>query len=475
MRFGVEFVNTSGGYDALFHRGCRERNLIPAEVPVNKSDVRNYLRRIGHEDAWTEMQGYVYGARMNEAEAYPGVLDFFRAARAGASELCIISHKTKHPFRGPAYDLHQAALGWLELNGFFDPARIGLPRESAFLELTKQEKLARIAERGCTHFIDDLPELLMDPGFPNGVKRVLFDPNNLYPDDEAYLRVKSWIEARAALLVNAPEPAPVTDEALEILAPFLKEHGFDDAARITPVRGGANNRVYRVEGGGKVKPVKQYFRHAADARDRFGAERAFYQYAWTNGIRRTPEPLAWCEVRRIGLFSFADGRKLTPPEVDRPRGRTGARICHGVEPFPRDGIGGHPAHGLGGLLFGSGTSGVRRAANGSACAGSRQPRIWTVRRKSSSTKASIRPGVRSVRGWPMVHPELGWIPTEFWYPSNDACRPRISDFTMRCATMEERFHFSISSMRAGTTRRNSPPIFSASRNCRWIGGIGRSL
>jgi hypothetical protein len=34
------------------------------------------LRALGKEDVWTELQGYVYGARMAEAEAYPGVLDF---------------------------------------------------------------------------------------------------------------------------------------------------------------------------------------------------------------------------------------------------------------------------------------------------------------------------------------------------------------------------------------------------------------
>jgi FMN phosphatase YigB (HAD superfamily) len=317
MRIGVDFDNTIVCYDALFHRVCRERNLIPAGVPVNKSDVRNYLRRIGQEDAWTEIQGYVYGARMNEAEAYPGAVDFFRAARGAGGELCIISHKTRHPFRGPQYDLHQAALGWLEFNGFFDPARIGLPREAVFLELTKAEKLARISECGCTHFIDDLPELLTDPAFPAGVQRVLFDPNDLYPNERAYIRVKSWSEARERLLGSAPEPAPVTNEVRGILLPFLRGQGFGEQCTIAALRGGANNRVYRVGEGGRTGAIKQYFQNGADSRDRFGVERAFYEFAWGNGIRRTPEPLAWSAESRIGLFSFVPGRKLNPVEVDR--------------------------------------------------------------------------------------------------------------------------------------------------------------
>src|SRR2546421_8484108 len=130
MRIGVDFDNTIVCYDALFHRVCREKDLIPAEVPVSKSEVRNHLRRIGKEEAWTEMQGYVYGARMSEAEPYPGVLDFFRALRLAQIPVCIISHKTRNPYLCEKYDLHAAALAWLELQGFFDSDHLALPREN---------------------------------------------------------------------------------------------------------------------------------------------------------------------------------------------------------------------------------------------------------------------------------------------------------------------------------------------------------
>jgi hypothetical protein len=169
-------------------------------VPVSKSEVRNYLRRIGREDDWTEMQGYVYGARMSEADPFPGVIEFFQACRAHGLTVSIISHKTRHPYLGEKYDLHQAALGWLELQGFFDPKRIGLPREKAFFELTKEGKLARIGACGCTHFIDDLPEFLTEPAFPAGAQRVLFDPNDHYADSRDYLRVNDWPAATKALI-----------------------------------------------------------------------------------------------------------------------------------------------------------------------------------------------------------------------------------------------------------------------------------
>ena len=36
-------------------------------------------------------------------------------------EFFIISHKTKKPIKGPAYDMHKAAKSWLYKNKFFDP------------------------------------------------------------------------------------------------------------------------------------------------------------------------------------------------------------------------------------------------------------------------------------------------------------------------------------------------------------------
>jgi FMN phosphatase YigB (HAD superfamily) len=197
MRIGIDFDNTIVCYDALFHRVCRERELIPASVPINKSEVRNYLRRTGREDNWTEIQGYVYGLRMAEAQPYPGVREFFRRSRQADWLIYIISHKTKLPFRGEPHDLHQAAINWLCQQGFFDDGQIGLSRDRVFFELTKQAKLDRIVQTGCTHFIDDLPEFLAEPAFPAGVQRILFDPNDLYSQARDFPRVQTWAEIGA--------------------------------------------------------------------------------------------------------------------------------------------------------------------------------------------------------------------------------------------------------------------------------------
>ncbi|APW41610.1 haloacid dehalogenase-like hydrolase [Rhodoferax saidenbachensis] len=195
MRIGIDFDNTIVSYDALFYKVAREQDVVPADTPVNKVAVRDYLRQVGKEDVWTAMQGYVYGARMDEAIAYPGVLEFlFQAGQAGHT-LAIVSHKTKHPFLGPQYDLHAAARAWVEQHLHRDGVPL-VAADSVFFELTKDAKLQRATQWGCELFIDDLPEILLAPGFPTGARRVLFDPeSHHHPADVPGCQVvQSWAE-----------------------------------------------------------------------------------------------------------------------------------------------------------------------------------------------------------------------------------------------------------------------------------------
>lgn len=175
MRIGLDFDNTIVSYDALFHKVAREQEVVPPETPISKVAVRDYLRLLGREKVWTEMQGYVYGARMKEAAAYSGVIEFLRWARQAGHTIAIVSHKTKHPFLGPQHDLHAAARAWIEDHLSENGSHL-IPPEQIFFELTKEEKLARINDFGCEVFLDDLPEILQALGFPASTRRILFDP-----------------------------------------------------------------------------------------------------------------------------------------------------------------------------------------------------------------------------------------------------------------------------------------------------------
>jgi len=202
MLIGVDFDNTIVYYDELFHRLACERGLIPRNLALGKDRIRDYLRAGGREDDWTLLQGYVYGARVHEAPPFAGAVEFFRRCRQVGVPVRIISHKTREPYRGPAYDLHQRARDWLAQQGFFERP-IGLLPEHVHFETTKQNKLARIAESNCTHFIDDLPELLDEPTFPSGVERILFDPHKQHADHDRLTRMAAWRQINDALLGSA--------------------------------------------------------------------------------------------------------------------------------------------------------------------------------------------------------------------------------------------------------------------------------
>lgn len=193
MILGIDFDNTIVSYDTLFYRVAVESGLVPSSVPANKTAVRDFLRQAGKEEDWTRMQGEVYGARMEEAEAYPGVKEFFKKCGEKGIGIRIVSHKTRHPFLGEKYDLHKAAFAWLESNGFFSGGGIGKP--DVFFELTKAEKAARILRCGCDGFVDDLPEILADERLRGKVQRILFDPSGCHAAEGDWERkASSWAE-----------------------------------------------------------------------------------------------------------------------------------------------------------------------------------------------------------------------------------------------------------------------------------------
>ena len=283
---GVDFDNTIVRYDEVFGRVALDLGLVPPHAATSKTAVRDHLRAAGQEDRWTELQGIIYGPRMLDAPPFPGVAKFFAACRAAGLPVAIVSHRTRFPYLGDRHDLHAAARDWLARQGFHDPAGIGLPVERVFFEETKEAKLARIAELGCTHFIDDLPELLAHPLFPANVRRILFDPHGHHGSAPDIDTATSW--------------------------PLLFELLVGTAKRLP---GGGNNRVYRVDTPTGPVLLKEYFRHLADPRDRLGAEQAFLQYAWAHGVRALPQPVACDRGAGIGICEFISGTKLAPGEV----------------------------------------------------------------------------------------------------------------------------------------------------------------
>jgi FMN phosphatase YigB (HAD superfamily) len=202
MLIGLDFDNTIVRYDRLFHRLAVERGLVPMSVTAAKPAIRDYLRASGREDEWTELQGIAYGPRIIDADPFPGVLDFLARCRRAAVNVAIISHKTRRPYRGADHDLHAAAHAFLTSHGFYNRDETGLAPERVYFEATLAAKLLRIRSLNCTAFVDDLPELLAEPGFPIGVRKILFDPADNFPRESRFDRVRSWVECGDCLLTR---------------------------------------------------------------------------------------------------------------------------------------------------------------------------------------------------------------------------------------------------------------------------------
>lgn len=192
---GVDLDNTIVSYDELFYAIAVERGLVPETCRATKEAVRDQLRAKGREEEWTQLQGYVYGPAMPQAEPFPGAVGFLERCAAASISTAIISHRTRWPYSGPRHDLHASARNWLESHGI---------QTRVHLELSREAKMARIATAGCTHFIDDLPDFLVDPAFPPGVTRLLFDPHagatNGDPLPPSVQRFDDWDRIAAAVI-----------------------------------------------------------------------------------------------------------------------------------------------------------------------------------------------------------------------------------------------------------------------------------
>ena len=179
MLIGLDFDNTIAGYDHVFPAVAERQGMIAKGHAKTKIEVRDLLRRQPDgETTWMALQGRVYGAHMNEAQLVDGVAKFLERCRDRRITVCIVSHKTKTGHFDPDnIDLREAARAWMDSLAFFDADGFGLDPNTVYFETTRAEKVARIAALKCTHFIDDLEEVFLEPKFPDTVDRYLLAIN----------------------------------------------------------------------------------------------------------------------------------------------------------------------------------------------------------------------------------------------------------------------------------------------------------
>jgi Phosphotransferase enzyme family len=307
MKIGIDFDNTLACYDATFIRLAREMGLPVDSAVTSKRGVKPLVQasRDG-ELAWQRMQGQVYGRLMQGAALFPGVMEFLQLARQRGHEVVIVSHKTEFGhFDDRQVSLRQAALQWLQAQGFFEPARGGLRPQQVYFESTRADKARRIADLGCTHFIDDLAEVFEEPLFPLAARKVLFQPDGADCSQFGLTVMASWRGISQALLGDW-----TADEVTQVLQEVFPDLAISQA---TLLAGRGNSRVYRLSSSGQARQyaLKIYPDRQLDARPRLETERTACQLLSASRYP-VPAPVASDPQLGWGVFEWVEALPASP-------------------------------------------------------------------------------------------------------------------------------------------------------------------
>jgi hypothetical protein len=192
LRIGIDFDNTIIAYDHVFCAVGKRCGLLDPEFFGGKQAVRNAIRLSPEgELGWQRLQGQVYGKGLADATVVAGFEDFLRRCGDERCVVLVVSHKTEFGHFDPdRINLRTTALDWMAAKGLF-AGEHSISPANVYFESTRAEKVGRIAALGLTHFIDDLKEVLTDPGFPPQIERILLGEGT--PDANApYASCPTW-------------------------------------------------------------------------------------------------------------------------------------------------------------------------------------------------------------------------------------------------------------------------------------------
>jgi hypothetical protein len=99
------------------------------------------------------------------------------------------------------------------------------------------------------------------------------------------------------------------------VANLMTRAGLPGICELTPLPGGANNRVFRVDHAEGTLLAKVYFHDSNDQRNRLRTEFEFSRFAWEHGLRCLPQPIACEPEAQLALYEFVSGHGLTCGQV----------------------------------------------------------------------------------------------------------------------------------------------------------------
>ncbi|WP_320178461.1 hypothetical protein [Roseovarius pacificus] len=295
---GIDLDHTLISYARGLRRWAETLGITISPGDSLKDAVRQNCWNSAEGDvAWQRIQADLYGPGMNDAEVMPGARAFLHWLDRNRIPAVVVSHKTVFAAAAPdGPNLRETALAWMAAQGLFSP-ETGLTRERVYFAATRAEKAARIAALGCTHFIDDLPAVFLDPGFPLGVRSVLFAPDGAN-EDGAWSVVSSWDDAGRRIAHDLE--LPWHELPTEI-------HGTP-VVNTARLHGGRNSSVYRLD----CSDGARYAAKCYESTERMTREAEALRYLNARSIPSIPS-LASMDSPAAVVYEFIPG---TSPVTD---------------------------------------------------------------------------------------------------------------------------------------------------------------
>ena len=302
---GIDFDNTIVVYDNLFYRIALEKRLIPEDI----KKIR-FILEIIYVLKIRIMNSLFCKAslrkRILEAKPAPNIFDTLQKIKENF-KLIIISHKTKYPYSGTKYDLHKSALLWLVENNFLSKEGLNIRRDDIYFEPTKEKKLSRIRESGCSYFIDDLPEILSL--INSSVFRIHYTNNQFYENNQFEGLMSDWKNLQEII-----DDLIMEYKNFEKFFRFLRENDFK-IINFEEIRSGRNSLTLKLFCEKQVLFLKKYKSNFYDDRDRLNSEKKFLNLLSLENFDNVPKPILFSEEYNFSLLSWIDGESINKPEI----------------------------------------------------------------------------------------------------------------------------------------------------------------
>ena len=306
MRIGIDLDNTLIYYDRLFKELAISSGLVPQNWIGDKAKIRNYIRESPNgEHRWQQLQGYVYGEAIENADAFSGAVRFLWRAKHKGHKIFIVSHKTKFAHHDLSVNLREQALKWLANNKIYGASTCNLVDNVFFLP-TKEKKIEKFNGLKLDLIIDDLVEIIEHPFLDKHINAILFSLNDI--EKTNVNRFSSWSGIDNYLLGDYEK------SDCEV---FIKDSGVGTVTSCCLYNKGGNSSVWKVEVDNEYLFSLKYYNNDLTHPDRRKTEMKSIKFMRQFGLKNIPDFVMTDKYLETSLFAHINANPVQALNKDR--------------------------------------------------------------------------------------------------------------------------------------------------------------